>query len=84
MNRKIWLESVRLSYGAEAAELCRVILDEADEKKEAEKREPELLRMVNTVKVLCGESIYIGDVRLVCAAILDAGYSRFEIVEEDV
>ena len=84
MNRKLWLESVQLSYGDEAAERCRVILDEADRKKEEEKREAEMEQMVRDVSVFLDSSIYEGDVRIVCAAALDACYRKFEIVEEDV
>ncbi|MNR34677.1 hypothetical protein D3C85_1524720 [compost metagenome] len=84
MNRKLWLESVQLSYGDEAAERCRVILDEADRNKEQAKREAEMERMVRDVSVFLPNSMYPGDIRLVCAAALDACYRKFEIVEEDV
>lgn len=40
--------------------------------------------MVEDLKPLLDSTLNEGDVRLVCAAALDAGYSKFEIVEEDV
>lgn len=84
MNQKQWLESIQLEYGADVASTCRDILYEADRKKEAEKREAEMEQMVRDVSVFLDSSIYEGDVRMVCAAALDACYRKFEIVEEDV
>lgn len=40
--------------------------------------------MVAALRPLLDSTVYEGDVRLVCAAALDAGYRKFEIVEEDV
>lgn len=47
-------------------------------------RDDSVEAMVEALKPLLDSSIYEGDVRLVCAAALDAGYRKFEIVEEDV
>lgn len=84
MSKEYWLESVQMSYGTDVAESCRAILDEADRKKEQAKREAEMEQMVRDVSVFLDSSIYEGDVRMVCAAALDACYRKFEIVEEDV
>lgn len=84
MNQKQWLESIQLEYGADVAATCRGILHEADRKKEAAKREAEMEQMVRDVSVFLPSSMCYGDIRLVCAAAIDACYRKFEIVEENV
>lgn len=84
MNQEKWLEIVQAEYGVETAASCRAILFEADRKKEEAKREAEMEQMVRDVSVFLPSGIYAGDIRLVCAAALDACYRKFEIVEEDV
>jgi hypothetical protein len=44
----------------------------------------DLEQMVETVSAITGSSVYINDIRWVCAALIDAGYRKFEIVEDDV
>lgn len=58
--------------------------DEEIFRKRALPRPEDIDVMVKTISALVGSSVYEGDVRLVCAAVRDAGYRKFEIVEEDV
>lgn len=87
MNRTAWLGTVRLEFGDETAERCLLILEEADARRAYARqtaRTEELARMVKTVSAITGSSVYINDIRWVCAALIDAGYRKFEIVEDDV
>lgn len=82
MNTKEWLEDVAKKYGQEASDKCAAILDEADlGKQKAAKAAADRSRAV--MQMYNAQFSAKPGVLAAMEALYDAGYRRFEIVEND-